>query len=209
MNDIIDVSRYQGTVNWSTVAKQNLGGAILKTVGTNYSEFGGLYIDPMFEINYAGCKANNIPVGAYFYMKATNESALVDELSLLKTALTNKTFELPIAVDVEDNVLRTLSKDDLTNLVIFAAKVIEQWGFYAMIYTGLNFSQAELDMEKLKSYDIWLAAYRNTRPETPKHGIWQYTSAGAVNGIPNRVDMNHAYKDYPSIIKKAGLTKIR
>ena len=62
--DYIDVSRYQGTIDWSQIVGK-VGGAMLKTVSTNYSEFGGIYIDPMFERNYAECKRLGIPVGAY------------------------------------------------------------------------------------------------------------------------------------------------
>ena len=210
MKDIIDVSRYQGEIDWERLAGK-IGGAMLKTVSTNYSEFGGIYIDPMFERNYAECKRLGIPVGAYYYTYAQDAATVQAELAKLHEALAGKAFTLPIAVDVEDNKLKPLSADALTDLVIAAADAIESWGLYAMVYTYTYYSQTELNMNRLSAYDLWIADYRGTRP-TRKHGMWQYTSEYKMAGVPGNgglVDMSHAYKDYPSIIARAGLTKLR
>ena len=210
MKDIIDVSRYQGEIDWERLAGK-IGGAMLKTVSTNYSEFGGIYIDPMFERNYAECKRLGIPVGAYYYIYAQDAATVQAELSKLREALAGKTFNLPIAVDVEDNKLKPLSADALTDLVIAAADAIESWGLYAMVYTYTYYSQTELNMDRLSAYDLWIADYRGTRP-TRKHGMWQYTSEYYMPGVPEGdglVDMSHVYKDYPSIITRAGLTTLR
>lgn len=206
MKDIIDVSRYQGTIDWSKLAGK-IGGAMLKTVSTNKS-FGGIYIDPQFEHNYSECKRLGIPVGAYYYTYARAAAAARAELDKLHQALAGKTFTLPIAVDVEDNKLKPLSADALTDLVITAADTIESWGLYAMVYTYTYYSQTELNMDRLSPYDLWIADYRGTRPAR-KHGMWQYTSAGKLEGIAGNVDLSHAYKDYPSIITRAGLTQLR
>ena len=206
MKDIIDVSRYQGTIDWDKLVGK-IGGAMLKTVSTNKS-FGGIYIDPMFERNYAECKRLGIPVGAYYYTYAQDAAAVQAELAKLREALAGKTFNLPIAVDVEDNKLKPLSADALTDLVIAAADAIESWGLYAMVYTYTYYSQTELNMDRLAAYDLWIADYRGTRP-TRKHGMWQYTSKGSLPGISGNVDKNHVYKDYPGIIRRAGLTCLR
>ena len=207
MKDIIDVSRYQGTIDWNQV-KSHVGGAMLKTVSTNYSEFGGIYIDPMFERNYAECKRLGIPVGAYYYTYAQTPERVREELAKLHQALEGKTLTLPVAVDVEDNKLKPLSADALTDLVIAAADAIESWGLYAMVYTYTYYSQTELNMDRLAAYDLWIADYRGKRPAR-KHGMWQYTSTGRLDGIAGNVDLSHAYKDYPSIIARAGLTQLR
>lgn len=206
MKDIIDVSRYQGTIDWDKLAGK-IGGAMLKTVSTNKS-FGGIYIDPMFERNYSECKRLGIPVGVYYYTYAQTPERVQEELAKLREALAGKSFELPVAVDVEDNKLTPLSADALTDLVIAAADVIESWGLYAMVYTYTYYSQTELNMDRLSAYDLWIADYRANRP-TRKHGMWQYTSTGKMDGIDGNVDISHAYKDYPSIIERAGLTTMR
>ena len=206
MKDIIDVSRYQGTINWDKLAGK-IGGAMLKTVSTNKS-FGGIYIDPMFEANYAACKRLGIPVGVYYYTYAQDAATVQAELDKLHQALEGKTFTLPVAVDVEDNKLKPLSADALTDLVIAAADAIESWGLYAMVYTYTYYSQTELSMDRLSAYDLWIADYCGKRPAR-KHGMWQYTSTGRLDGIAGNVDISHAYKDYPTIIARAGLTRLR
>ena len=206
MKDIIDVSRYQGTIDWDKLAGK-IGGAMLKTVSTNKS-FGGIYIDPTFERNYAECKRLGIPVGAYYYTYAQDAATVQAELDKLHQALEGKTLTLPVAVDVEDNKLKPLSADALTDLVIAAADAIESWGLYAMVYTYTWYSQTELNMDRLAAYDLWIADYRGKRPAR-KHGMWQYTSTGRLDGIAGNVDISHAYKDYPTIIARAGLTRLR
>jgi len=206
MKDIIDVSRYQGVIDWERLAGK-IGGAMLKTVSTNKS-FGGIYIDPQFERNYAACRRLGIPVGVYYYTYAQDIQTADAELAMLRQALTGKTLTLPVAVDVEDNKLKPLSADALTDLVAYAADTIESWGLYAMVYTYTYYANTELDMDRLAAYDLWIADYRGQRP-TRSHGMWQYTSTGQLEGIAGNVDISHAYKDYPSIITRAGLTGLR
>lgn len=213
---IMDVSRWQGSINWNKVKVSGLvSGVMLKTVSTNRKlskRKDGLYIDPTFEHNYAECKRLGIPVGVYYYTYAVSHTSADAELALLKTALTGKTFELPICVDVEDNKLRKLGKQALTDLTAYALATIEQWGFYALLYTGLNFGETRLYMggAVLRKYDVWVAAYRDDKP-TPawSFGMWQYTRKGTVPGIKGGVDLSRAYKDYPAIIQRAGLEEIK
>lgn len=216
MAEIMDVSRWQGSIDWDKVkASGKVDGVMLKTVSTNRklsNRKDGLYIDPTFERNYSECKRLGIPVGVYYYTYAIDKQMADAELSLLKTALTGKTFELPISVDVEDNKIKKLSTQELTDLVAYALGTIERWGFYALLYVGLHFAQTELYMggAALRKYDVWLAAYRNAKP-TPgwSFGMWQYTSTTRVPGVSGNVDMSHAYKDYAKIITQKGLTRLR
>ena len=213
---IMDVSRWQGQINWDKVKASGLiSGVMLKTVSTNSKlskRKDGLYIDPTFERNYAECKRLGIPVGVYYYTYAVSHTSADAELALLKTALTGKTFELPVCVDVEDNKLRKLGKQALTDLTAYALATIEQWGFYALLYTGLNFGKTRLYMGgiELRKYDVWVAAYRDDKP-TPawSFGMWQYTSTASVPGITGNADLSHAYKDYAAIIAKKGLDRLR
>ena len=216
MLPIMDVSRWQGNIDWDKVkASGKVDGVMLKTVSTN-SKFSnrkdGLYIDPTFERNYAECKRVGLPVGVYYYTYAVSHTSADAELALLKTALTGKTFELPVCVDVEDNKLRKLGKQALTDLTAYALATIEQWGFYALLYTGLNFGKTRLYMGgiELRKYDVWVAAYRDDKP-TPawSFGMWQYTSTASVPGITGNADLSHAYKDYTAIIAKKGLDRLR
>lgn len=202
---VIDVSRYQGDIDWEQVKADGVEGAMLKTVSTNNREFGGLYIDPYFERNYAECKRLGIPVGVYYYTYAQDKAYADKELALFKKAIEGKTFEYPLVVDVEDNLLKPLSADALTDLVEYAVQTIESWGCYAMVYTYLYYQKTELNMERLAKYDLWIAHYSEKCGYTKAHGMWQYASTGSVKGVKGACDMNWAYKDYPDIIKAAGL----
>mgnify|MGYP002766364525 CR=1 FL=1 len=213
---ILDVSRWQGEIDWDAVkASGKIDGVMLKTVSTNRKlskRKDGLYIDPTFERNYAECKRLGIPVGVYYYTYAVSHTSADAEQALLKTALTGKTFELPICVDVEDDKLRKLGKQALTDLTAYALATIERWGFYALLYVGLNFGETQLYMggAALRKYDVWVSAYRANKP-TPawSFGMWQYTSTASVPGITGNADLSHAYKDYAAIIAKKGLDRLR
>lgn len=201
----IDVSRYQGKIDWDKVKSAGVEFAMLKTVSTN-KKFGGIYIDPEFERNYSECKRLGIPVGAYYYTYAQDMDYANAEISKFKEAVSGKIFEMPLVVDVEDNLLRPLTAEVLTNLVCYALDVIESWGCYAMVYTYTNYKNTELDFTRLAAYDLWIADYRGVKPVIC--GMWQSTSKGRIDGIAGNVDLNTAYKNYPEIIKKHGLYKI-
>ena len=124
---------------------------------------------------------------------------------MLQKAIAGKQFEYPVVVDVEDNKLKPLSKAALTDLVLYALKTIEGWGCYATVYTYLYYSRIELDMSRLAKHDLWIAHYAAACGYTGAHGMWQYTSTGKVPGVAGNCDCNYAYKDYPAIIKGAGL----
>nr|DAY22249.1 MAG TPA: hypothetical protein [Caudoviricetes sp.] len=203
---ILDVSKWQGRIAWDKVkASGKIDGVMLRVLG---SKGGKPYVDPAFERNYAACTARGIPVGGYYYTCAATPQQTAAELAALRAALADKNFQLPIAVDAEDPKLRGLTPAKLSARVAEAAAQLEAWGLYATVYTYTNFADTALDMAALAVYDLWIADYRGKRP-TRKHGIWQYTSKGTVPGITGDVDLNHAYKNYPAIIQRAGLSSIR
>lgn len=203
---IMDVSRWQGRIDWDAVkASGTVDGVMLRVLG---SKGGKPYLDPTFEANYAACTKRSIPVGGYYYTCAVTSRQTEAELNALRAALRGKTFQLPLAIDVEDTRLRSLSPAALAQRVAQAAAQLEAWNLYAMVYTYSNFAATALDVDALAAYDLWLADYRGKRP-TRKHGMWQYTSDGTIPGVSNGVDLSHAYKDYAAIIAKKGLDRLR
>lgn len=209
----IDVSRYQGLIDWAQVAAAGYKGAMLKTVSTN-REFSkrsdGLYIDPTFETNYRNAKAAGLDVGVYYYTYATSEAMADEELALLRQAVYGKEFSLPVCVDVEENKLKQLSTLDLSNLTAYALEQVEKMGFYAQLYTYTGYKY-ELDMARLSSrWDVWLADYTGKTPNvTFNYNAHQHTSKGSVPGITGNVDLNVTTLNYPRIIRKKGLTRLR
>ena len=211
----IDVSRYQGSIDWAQVAAAGYKGAMLKTVSTNRKlskRADGLYIDPTFETNYRNAKAAGLDVGVYYYTYATSEAMADAELALLRQAVYGKELTLPVAVDVEDNRLGNLDKQSLTDLTAYALHEVEQLGFYAQLYTYTSFAKAHLFVggAALHPYDVWLADYTGKTPNvTFNYNAHQHTSKGAVPGISGNVDLNVTTLNYPRIIRKKGLTRLR
>ena len=219
---IMDVSRWQGCIDWDKVkASGKIDGVMLRAMGNSAEgKPSKPYTDPQFARNYAECQRLGIPCGVYGYFKAVNREQADKELAYFKKLLTGRSFELPVAVDIEDEVQKPLGKAALTDIAAHCLSTVESWGVYAMLYTGLWFGSTFLYMggAELKPYDVWLARYpkdqRKTKPEDkPKtafaFGMWQYTSTARVRGVSTGVDMSHAYKDYASIIKRAELGAVK
>ena len=207
---ILDVSRWQGRIDWDKVKASGLvSGVMIRAMGNSKEgKPSKPYIDPFFARNYAECQRLGLPVGGYYYTCAVTQRQTEEELAALKTALRGKTFQLPLAIDVEDPRLRSMAPAKLSARVAEAAAQLEAWGLYAMVYTYTNFADAALDMAALAAYDLWIADYRGKRPAR-RHGMWQYTSSGRVPGISGPVDLSHAYKDYAAIIQRKGLGKVK
>lgn len=210
----VDVSRYQGLIDWAQVAAAGYKGAMLKTVSTNYKlskRADGLYIDPTFETNYRNARAAGLDVGVYYYTYATSEAMADAELALLRQALRGKELTLPVAVDMEDETLAVLKPNDLTNLAAYHLEQIEKMGFFAQLYTYTSYANVHLDMARLSSrWDVWLADYTGKTPKVDfAYNAHQHTSKGSVPGITGNVDLNVTTLNYPKIIHKKGLTRLR
>lgn len=187
----IDVSRYQGNIDWNKVRSAGIKFAMIRILSSNNN---GPYIDPYFEQNYKGAKEVGLSVGVYLYTYATNESSQDKELELAFNALKGKTLDYPFALDVEDNSLTSIGKDKLSNLVLRGLTIIDQKGYIPMLYTYTSYT-ANLNMNLFKDYDLWIADYRGYNGYGDCE-IWQYSSSEKVNGISGNVDMNICYKDY-------------
>ena len=172
---IMDVSRWQGNIDWDKVkASGKIDGVMLRAMGNSKTGAPSKpYLDPTFERNYAECTRLGIPVGVYGYFKAVSRAEADKELALLKSALIGKTLRLPVAVDIEDALPAKLSKEVLTDLTAYELKTVQDWGFYSILYTYLSYADKHLYMTgaALKPYDVWLAAYRSQKPATV-YPVW-------------------------------------
>lgn len=210
----IDVSRYQGLIDWAQVAAAGYKGAMLRAVSTNRKlskRADGLYIDPTFETNYRNARAAGLDVGVYYYTYATSEAMADAELALLRQAVYGKELTLPVAVDLESPNLVGMPYGDLSNLAAYHLEQIEKMGFFAQLYTYTSYANAHLDMARLSGrWDVWLADYTGKTPNvTFNYNAHQHTSKGAVPGINGPVDLDVTTVNYPRIIKAKGLTRLR
>ena len=195
----IDVSKHQGVIDWSKVKTDF---AILRAGFGRYTS----QKDPQFERNYAGAKAAGIPVGAYWYSYAKSVEEAHEEAKACLQVLRGKQFEFPIYFDIEDSTQGSLGKAALTEMCEAFCDTLEKAGYYAGVYANTYWFTHKLDHARLAvSYTIWLADYRAGYNKTLKRDMHQYTSNGHVDGISGRVDRNTCTRDFPGIIKKAGL----
>lgn len=197
----IDVSKWQGTIDWAKVKASGIDFAILRcSFGRASSQK-----DAMFETNYKNAKAAGMPVGAYHYSYATTVEQAKAEAQLCLNTIKGKTFEYPIYFDIEDPSQSSLSKSTISAIIKAFCKTVEEAGYYVGIYANLSWLNTKIDDECKKRYDVWLAQWSGEPTYTGSFGMWQNSSKGTVPGISGNVDTDVSYKDYPSIIKKNGL----
>ena len=199
----IDISKWQSGFNFDRAIDEGVKFVILRGAYT-------VYKDTSFEAFYEACKARNLPVGVYLYSMATNVAEAKKEAEfLIKNVLAGKTFEYPIYMDVEDHTQRSLGKKLLTDIIVAFCETLEKAGYYVGIYSSASFFGTYMDESRLVNYDKWVAQWSTKCTYTGNYGMWQF--GGETNQIrTNKIagvtcDQDYALKDYPSIIKNAGL----
>ena len=207
MKKYIDVSTYQGVIDWAKVKAAGIDGAMIR------AGFGKNNIDDKFKRNISECNRLGIPCGVYWFSYAYTEDMAKREAEYCLDAIAGYKLELPVCFDFEYDSVRyagtqgvTVNKKLATALVHAFCKVVEEAGYYVMNYANLDYMRNYFD-DTVKRYDLWHAWYANADKPTVDCGIWQYSSKGKVDGISGNVDMNIAYKDFASIINRAGLNK--
>lgn len=198
----IDVSKWQGEIDWGKVKAAGVKFAMIR-LGYGSADGKSCGIDSYFEKNVANAVKAGVEIGCYFYSYATSVAAAKKEAAYVVSVL-NKykgVFTYPVAFDLEDKTQQGLGKTVLTDMVIAFGDAIEKAGFYASLYSNLNWLKNYLDDSRLARFDHWLAQWTSVPSYSGAFGMWQNSSAGSVSGINGNVDTDIAYKDYPTIIK--------
>jgi len=192
----IDVSRYQGNIDWAKVKASGIEFAILRAGYGRYEH----QVDAKFEEYYKGAKAVGLPIGCYWFSYARDpETAAIEANTCLKV-LKGKTFELPVFYDIEGSALSTGKAPEKCKAF---CDVIHKAGYH----TGVYCSKSPLNKE-LKNFNLsytwfaWVAFYSSTKPDCKKVDAWQYSSTGKVSGISGNVDMDIDYAMLGTLIKK-------
>lgn len=198
MKQGIDISKWQGKVDWGRLAAQHAAGTLDFVILR--AGYGGGTLDPRFEEYYAAASAANIPVGAYWYAYWGNYTPRQEAEGFLR-AVAGKTLQMGIWYDVEyEPDILALSKKARTDGVLAALDTLAASGRYVGLYASADMVNNRLEFERLRGYDLWCAQYGPRCTGKLPFGLWQYTSSGSVDGIVGRVDCDRAYKDYPAII---------
>lgn len=204
MSKGIDVSRWQGLINWCKVKESKLVDFAILKIGGN--DGGSIYTDSQFENNYYGCKGHSIPCGCYFFLGSQVNSAERGRsvASQILNLIKGYKFEYPIYIDVE--VHDKSNKQGNTDAVKEICRIIQASGFYVGIYgSDINTFDDQLISSQLTAYDKWVARYPLTSKCKYSGGMRQYSSTGSIPGITGNVDLNESYYGFPTIMKQKHL----
>ena len=196
----IDVSEFQGNINWNKVKADGIEFAILK-LGNIY-DYDANYKDSKFDTNYKNARANGIKIGAYIYNYCNTIDTLKKGLEWAIKKLEGKKLDLPFYLDMEDKDIQGETKETLTNQCNEFAKYVESKGYQAGVYANVNWLKNELNPNDFdKKISVWVAQYYKECQYTGKYDIWQYASDGSVSGISGNCDMNYLCNE--DIIKES------
>ncbi len=190
----VDVSKYQGNIDWNQVKASGIEFAIIRVGYRGYGT-GVLVEDSTFRQNIKGATAAGLKVGLYFYSQAINETEAVEEASMVISLCQGYNISYPIYFDTEKVAGDTGRADNISraqrtaNAVAFC-ETIRNSGYKAGVYSYASWFYNQLNMASLSPYSIWIAQYRNELSFDYNYDIWQYSSTGSVPGIPKPTDMN-------------------
>lgn len=187
----IDVSRWQGEVNWSQVAADDVSFVMLGTRSKGE-------IDPYFHKNIQGAANAGVQVGAYIYSLATTPQMAVEEANFVLNLIKDYPVSYPVAFDMEDDVQKVLSKEQLAEIANAFCSTISAAGYYPIIYANEYWLNNHLDMS-LMNYPVWVARY-SVKPTYGSPVMWQATSTGSVKGISGNVDIDFQFRDFSDVI---------
>ncbi len=191
----IDVSSYQGDIDWNAVAASGVKFAMVRIGNTKYG------LDSKFTQNVVAANAAGIRVGAYVYSYALNETEAAADAQLAVSAMASVPISFPVAIDLEDSSQKSLTPAQLQSIANTFCSVVYAAGYHPMVYSYKNWFSERMGAT---AWDHWVANYSSAMgfPGT----MWQYSSSGSVAGIAGNCDMDYVLKDYFTAIPANGLS---
>lgn len=198
---VIDVSHWQGNIDFNSVRASGIEGVIIKAGGSD----AGFYKDSKFETNYVNAKNAGLHVGCYYFVGAGCVSTIDGEADARRfyNMIVGKQFDLPVYIDFEAPSSRT-QNGNTASVIAFCDYLEKKKCFTGVYASDISGFKERLKLEPLKRFTLWVARYGSEPKYATCWDIWQYTSTGHVNGISGNVDMNECRRDFPSIIKNGG-----
>lgn len=193
----IDVSEFQGKIDWEKVKNSGVEFAILRCgYGMDFSN----QDDVEYERNANECERLGIPYGVYLMSYANTVEKARSEAKHVLRLIEGRKISLGVWYDIEDNgTSGAINKETLTNIINTFCNTIKNAGYKVGVYANLNWLENKIEKTIKDNYDIWVAQYYSKCEYEGKYIMWQHTSSGKVNGISTNVDMNILYKDLPVI----------
>ena len=192
---VIDVSKFQGDIDWQRVKDDGVEAAYIRLGYRGYSS-GEIVVDEKYEDNISACNELGIDCGVYFFTEAVNEEEAREEADFCIENLGEYSTALPIAIDVEEsaNLSKSRTKDlsmeqRTLNVIAFCERIREK-GYEPIIYGNLKSLMIMMDISSLEDYDKWFAYYHYPLRFPYKIKMWQYSATRKVDGIEGDVDLN-------------------
>lgn len=196
----IDVSKYQGNIDWEKVKADGVEYAFVRLGLRGYGS-GKLVMDEYYDKNMSGANAAGVETGVYFFTQAVTVEEAVEEANYVIENLEGYDVTYPIVFDVEmivgdDGRANELSQELRTDICIAFCDTIKAAGYTPMIYGNVRCFTQMLDMPRLEAYEKWYAFYDDYMYMPYEVSVWQYSESGSVDGIKGNVDMNISYKTW-------------
>ena len=199
---VIDVSQFQGVIDWAKVAPQ-VSAAIIRLGYRGYGAAGTLCTDPMYERNMRGAIAAGLPVGVYWCSQALSDAEALEEARYCVDKLRGYQLTYPVLLDSEhmgpnaSGRADKIGKARRTQYGLTWARAMRDAGYIVGLYCSESWYTAEIDGYAFDDdgFDIWIAKYSQYAPKY-RCDAWQFTSTARMDGISTNVDQNHVYKDY-------------
>lgn len=191
----IDVSKFQGDIDWQAVKEQGIAFAFVRVGNRGYGAEGTLNTDGKYLQNIEGAKAAGLDVGVYFYSQAVSEEEAIEEAEYVLKLLEGIELDYPVVYDAEyviEAEARTdgVGAEQFTKNTLAFCERIEEAGYKPVIYATMKWEAYALQMHQVNQYEKWYADYEEF-PQTPyDFTYWQYTNEGSLEGIDGPVDLN-------------------
>ena len=200
----IDVSQWNGAIDWAKVAPQ-VSAAVIRLGYRGYGAAGTLALDPMYQRNMDGAISAGLPVGVYWCSQALSDAEALEEARYCVDKLRGYKLQYPVLLDSEwmepkgNGRADRIGKARRTQYGLTWCRAMRDAGYIAGLYCSESWYTAEIDGEAFdrEGFEIWLAKYSSQAPAY-RCDAWQFTDAGRLSGISGNVDQNHVYADYGS-----------
>lgn len=193
---VIDVSVYQGNIDWAEVRQSGIYAAVIRAGYGRYLD----QEDIKFQQNYSEATNNSMPVGIYWFSYAKTPEEALQEAKICLQVLNNRALQMPLYFDQEE---AKIPSNNRTSCAVAFMDYIKQNTKYLVGYYTYTSYFSTVDIPTIQAHcdTIWLADYRSDYNKTIPRDMHQYTSSGTVPGISGRVDMNNLFRDFPTEIK--------
>ncbi|MBQ6420736.1 MAG: glycoside hydrolase family 25 protein [Clostridia bacterium] len=197
----IDVSVFQGNIDWEAVKADGIDFVMLRAGYRGYGEKGIMGEDDNFRKNCAAANAAGLHVGAYFFSQAISPEEAVEEAEFMLDVIDGCDLTYPIVFDLEEIDYDEARTDDLpanvaSECAIAFCERIRETGREPMIYINCEQGYFRYDLPLLSGYQFWLAEYSELPSFVYEYKMWQYSTEGSVSGIEGNVDLNISVVDF-------------